>query len=140
MAKFKFSDIEDAFMYVSSTMYGVNNALLCMDTGKILYSSEMAGIDEAEDEDELDWDQCVKVPHKNDLDLGRDLVFKFTEEQLSRDYDRVRQMFRRKGAYSRFKQLLEQRGMLDEWYEYENSCEERALRKWCEDTGVELDG
>lgn len=140
MAKFSFSEIEDAFMYVGSAMYGMNSAVLCKDTGKILYRSDMAGINEIEDEENLDWGQCVDVPHKNDLDLGRNLVFEFVEEHLPDDYGRVRHMFRRSGAYSRYKALLERRGLLQEWYDVENSREERALRKWCEENGVELDG
>ena len=140
MAKFSFSEIEDAFMYVGSAMYGMNSAVLCKDTGKILYRSDMAGIDEIEDQEDLDWDQCLDVPHKNDLDLGRTLVFEFVEERLPDDYGRVRQMFRRSEAYSRYKTLLERRGLLQEWYNVENSREERALRKWCAENGIELDG
>ena len=48
MTKFLFSEIEDAFMYVALAMYGMNAAMLCKDTGKILYRSDMAGIDEIE--------------------------------------------------------------------------------------------
>ena len=140
MTKFSFSDIEDAFLYVGSAMYGMNSAVLCKDTGKILYSSDMAGIDEIEDEEDLNWNQCTGIPHKNDLDLGRDLVFEFISEQLPNDYDRVRQMFRKRGAYSRYKALLEQRGLLDEWYAFENNREQHALRKWCKENGIELDG
>jgi len=78
-------------------MYGVNSAVLCKDTGKILYRSDVAGIDEIEGREDLDWDQCFYVPHKNDLDLGRNLVFEFVKERLPDDYGRVRQMFRRSG-------------------------------------------
>ena len=140
MAKFMFSEIERAFMYVASAMYGMNSAVLCKDTGKILYRSDMAGIDEIEDADDLDRDQCIEIPHKNDLDLGRNLVFEFVEEHLPDDYERVRQFFRRKGAYSRYKELLERRGLLNKWYDIENSREERALRKWCKENEIELDG
>ena len=140
MAKFLFSEIENAFMYVASAMYGMNSAVLCKDTGKILYRSDMAGIDEIEDEDDLDWEQCIEIPHKNDLDLGRNLVFEFVEEYLPDDYGRVLQMFRRSGAYSRYKALMEKRGVLKKWYETENSREERALRKWCKENEIELDG
>lgn len=127
-------------MFVNSAMYGMNSALLCKDTGKILYRSDMSGIDEIEEEDELDLEQCVEIPHKNDLDLGRNLVFEFVEEHLPEDYERVRQIFRRKGAYSNYKDLLERRGLLKEWYETENSREERALRRWCKDNDIELKG
>ncbi len=139
MAKFSFFDIENAFLYVSSTMYGMNSAVVCKDTGKILYSSDLAGIDEIEEEDDLDWDQCLEVPHKNDLDLGRNLVFEFVEEYLPDEYERVRKMFRNKGAYSRYKALLESRSLLDKWHDIENSKEEHALRKWCKENTIELD-
>ncbi len=69
MAKFSFSDIENAFMFVNSAMYGMNSALLCKDAGKILYRSDMSGIDEMAEEEELDLEQCVEIPHKNDLNL-----------------------------------------------------------------------
>ena len=140
MAKFSFSDIENAFMFVSSGMYGSNSAMLCKDTGKILYISDMAGIDETEEADQLDWDQCIEVPHKNDLDLGKNLVFKFVEEYLPEDDNRVQQIFRRKGAYARYKDLLDERGLLDKWHEIQNAREEAALREWCEENGIELDG
>ena len=140
MAKFSFSDIENAFMFVSSGMYGSNSAMLCKDTGKILYISDMAGIDETEEGDQLDWDQCIEVPHKNDLDLGKNLVFEFVEEYLPEDDDRAQQIFRRKGAYARYKDLLDERGLLDKWHHFQDAREEEALREWCEENGIELDG
>ena len=140
MAKFMFSEIENAFMYVVSAMYGMNSAVLRKDTGKILYRSDMAGIDEIKDQDDLDWDQCIEIPHKNDLGLGRNLVFEFVEEYLPDDYERIRQMFHRSGAYSSYKDLLERRGLLKKWYDTEKSREERALRKWCKENEIELDG
>jgi hypothetical protein len=139
LAKFSFSDIMDAFMYVSSTMYGMNSVVLCKDTGKFLYHSEMTGIDETADGDDLDWDQCIEIPHKNDLNLGRNLVFQFVEEYIPADYERVKKMFRRSGAYSRYKDLLERRGLLNNWYDIENSQEESALRNWCKENEIELE-
>jgi len=140
MTKFSFSEIEGAFMHVGSGMYGMNSAVVCKDTGKILYRSDMAGIDEIEDEDDLDWDQCIEIPHKNDLDLGRNLVFEFVEEYIPDEYERVRKMFRRSGAYARYKALLERRGLLKKWYDIEDSRKDRALRNWCKENEIELDG
>ncbi len=140
MTKFSFSEIENAFMYVGSAMYGMNSAVVCKDTGRILYRSDMAGIDEIEDEDDLDWDQCIEIHHKNDLDLGRNLVFEFVEEYIPDDYERDRKMFRRSEAYSNYKALLERRGLLKKWYDIEKSREERALRDWCKENEIELDG
>ncbi len=139
MATFTFSEIENAFMYVGSAMCGMNSAVICKDTGRILYRSGMTDIDEvADQEDNLDWDQCVEIPHPNDLDLGRNLVFEFVEKNLPDDYQRVWQMFRRSGAYSRFKALLQRRGLLQEWHDIENSRQNCAIRRWCEENDIEL--
>jgi hypothetical protein len=135
----KLSDIEAAFMFVGSAMYGMNSAVLCRDSGKILYRSDMSGIDEIEAAEEFDWDLCVEIPHKNDLSLGRELVFEFVEQRLPEEYNRVRQFFRRRGAYSSYKSLLEAKGLLQEWYDFESSREESALREWCEENEIELD-
>lgn len=132
-----FSDIQDAYSFVSSAPYGDHSAVLRMDTGQILYSSEMGGIDETADAD-LDWETCVEIPHKNDLDLGKALVFEFVETHMADAYDDVRQMFRSQGAYSRFKSMLESRGLLESWYDFEQRREEETLRDWCQDNKIEL--
>jgi len=139
MARFLFSDIENAFMYVGSAMYGMNSALLCKETGEIYYRSEMYGIDDTEEADDFDLDQCIEIPHKNDLDLGRRLVFEFVEEYLPDDYGRVREFFRHEGAYSHYKDLLDRRGLLEKWYEIEKQREEEALRRWCKENDIELE-
>jgi len=134
-----FSDIQNAFLFVSSAGYGVNSAVLCTDTGQILYRSEMGTIDEIEDAD-LDWDMCITIPHKNDLNLGRSLVFEFVETHMSDVDDHVRQMFRRRGAYGRFRSLLENRGLLDTWYDFARQREEEALWHWCLENEIQLSG
>ncbi len=135
----RFSDIKDAFFFVSSASYGMNSAVLRKDTGQILYCSEMGDIDEIGDED-LDWDTCVEIPHKNDLDLGQRLVFDFIETHLPDEYQRVQQIFRRRGAYGRLKDLLESKGLLESWYDFESQREEQKLRQWCEENEIELSG
>jgi hypothetical protein len=133
----KFSDIQDAFLFVSSAGYGMNTAILCKDTGQILYRSEMGDLDEIDDDD-LDWDKCIKIPHKNDLDMGQSLIFEFVEMQSPGDYNDVQQIFRKRGAYRRFKDFLERKGLLEMWYDFENKREEQALRQWCLENEIEL--
>jgi hypothetical protein len=132
-----FSDIQDAFLFVSAAPYEEHSALLCKDTGEILYRSEMAGIDEIGDED-LDWDKWIEIPHKNDLDLGKQLVFEFVEMRMPDEYGRVEQIFGRRGAYGRFKDFLESKGLLESWHDFENQREEQALRQWCEENEIKL--
>ena len=133
----KFSDIEDAFMYVSDGFYGDNSAMICKSTGKICYSSESCDTDEIPDET-YESDDWVVVPHKNDLELGRDLVFKFVAQNLPDDSERVHDFFHSRGGYSRYKDLLEERELLQEWYDFENARTETAIREWCRDNKIEI--
>ncbi|MDG5978282.1 hypothetical protein H010_23731 [Hydrogenophaga taeniospiralis CCUG 15921] len=51
--------------------------------------------------------------HKNELDLGRELVLAFVAQELPGEYDRCADFFRRRGAYGRFKGYLESRDVLE---------------------------
>ena len=139
MVKFNFFDVDAAFQFVSGDESRTSTALLCKDTGKILYQSELAELDEIEEEEDLDLDQSVEVPHKKDLGLGTQIVFEFIEEHLPDDYEDVRDIFRKRGAYARYKDLLIEREMLEKWYAFENTREAEALRNWCHENGIELE-
>lgn len=132
-----FGDIENAFLFVSMGFYGDNTAYVDLKTGRVIYRSESGDIDEIGDE-EVDWDDLIEVPHKNDLDLGRQLVFEFAGLRLPHDYDRIRDMFRGSGAYGRFKDFLASKGLLEAWYDFENEREREALRSWCEENQIPL--
>jgi len=62
----------------------------------------------------------------------------FAREFLLDDYDEVRHIFSRRGAYRRYKDLLVRRGALERWYDFSNKSEETALREWCAENGIEL--
>jgi hypothetical protein len=132
-----FDDIYNAFLFVSSDSYGMNRALLCLDNGEIYFHSEMGDLDEL-DEDEFDCDHFLAIPHKNELDLGHELVGEFVENQMQDDLNLVREIFSRRGAYRRFKDLLDERGLLQSWHDYESRREQEALRQWCRENGIEL--
>lgn len=136
----KFREIENAMMFVSSMGFGENSAVLDKSTGKIYYQSEYGDVDEFEDfsEDDYDPEIHIEIPHKNHLDLGKDLVFEFAKRFIPDDYDRVRRIFKKRGAYSRFKDLLDSRGMLQKWYDFENHREQLALVQWCEENKIDL--
>jgi hypothetical protein len=50
----------------------------------------------------------------------------------------VNGIFRRKGAYSRYKELLNAKGLLDKWYKYEDQRTKEELRAWCAENDIEL--
>jgi hypothetical protein len=79
------------------------------------------------------------VPRDRELrvDLGRPLALAFAATELPDDDDTVAGFFRRRGAYRRFKDLLEKRGKLEAWYEFENRATEDALLAWCAEHGIE---
>jgi len=137
--KMKYSDIEQAFYYVGSAQPCMNSAILDKSTGQIHYHSDMFS-DEEIPEDLWESDSAVEIPHKNDLDLGRQLVFDFAGSVLPDECGRVADIFSRRGAYSRFKDLLESKGLLQEWYDFENKAQEKAIRDWCKENEIELDG
>lgn len=132
-----FDDIHNAFLFVSSDSYGTNRALLCLDNGEIYYHSEDGVFDEL-DEDKFDCDNFLEIPHKNDLDLGHTLVAEFVEQHMPDDLARVQDIFSRRGAYGRFKDLLDHRGLLEKWYDFENRRDEEVLLEWCRENKIKL--
>jgi hypothetical protein len=134
-----FDDIQDAFNFVGSGSYGMHSAVLNKQTGEMYWRSEMGDLDEISEAD-IDWDHCVEIPHKNDLDLGRELVFDFLIEHLPDEYDRVIGYFSGPGAYRLYKELLERKGLLQHWFDFEKHEEEKALREWCSVNEIEISG
>lgn len=135
----KFSDIEHAFIYVSSAPMTAKTAILCKETGEIFYASDYD--DENQIPEEIYFrEDCIEIPHRNDLDLGRNLVSEFVEQYMPEDFERVREILRRKGAYGKYKDLLEDRNILQKWYDFENARQTETLREWCEDNEIALNG
>ena len=54
----------------------MHSAVMDKRTGQMYWRSEMGDLDEINDAD-IDWEHCVEIPYKNDLNLGRDLVYDF---------------------------------------------------------------
>jgi hypothetical protein len=133
-----YDTIEEAFLFVSGAAPFERTAVVHRKTGETFYASLMSDYDELpEDLDESD--DYVGIPHKNDLDLGKPLVMDFVRSQCPEEVDRILTIFSRRGAYGRFKDLLEQNGLLDEWYVFEQQRTHQALLHWCEENSIELE-
>lgn len=131
-------ELRIAIEFVSSAAPSENNAYISLDTGKIYWTSDVADIEDEDQPEDLETsDRYIAVPHKNDLDLGRRLVMDFVEEAMPDATNTVAGFFRRKGAYGRFKDLLQTRGMLQRWYDFEDRATEDALRAWCDDSDIQ---
>jgi hypothetical protein len=133
-----FQDLVIAFETVSCGEMGEMRAYLCRQSGKIYVQSD--NDPELEElPDDLDNDEkYIQIPDKRELDLGKPLVMAFASEFLPDDFDKVRQMFSRRGAYARFNDLLDYRNMRQKWFDYRDKAEEEALRAWCKENSVEF--
>ena len=134
-----FKEIEEAFFFVSSAPEYEHQAFLDRETGKIYWQSEMV-----EDFDELPEDiedgKYIAIPHKKELGLGKSLALDFADKYLPDEAEEIEAIFRKKGAYTRFKALLERKGALKQWYDFEARSEDEALHLWCEENRIELRG
>jgi hypothetical protein len=131
------NELIEAFHFVDVSGFGENQAFIGKTTGRILFVSEDGDLDEtAELGDAFDPDDYHEMPNKRDLDLGARLAMAFVAEQLPSALDRAHEIFSRKGAYGRFKQMLADAGVLETWYAYEEQATQAALRAWCEAVGL----
>lgn len=138
----KFADIRDAFDMANMGGPADHKALICRKTGKVYYLySEYSGQaefsdelpDDADDEEKYAW-----APNKRELDLGKAMVLDFAREVMPADFEEIRGIFGRRGAYQNFKALLARKGARDRWHEYEAKATEEALRNWCSLNDIEL--
>lgn len=138
--KIPFQDIVIAFDFVNFGNPSEQEAYVDLDTGKIYYHSAIGDDEEELPEDIDDADRYIALPYKNDLGLGKPLVLDFAYRFLPDEADEIEDIFRRRGAYVRFKAILERKGMLEKWYEFENEAQEKALREWCKESGIAVKG
>jgi hypothetical protein len=131
-------ELRHAFEFVSAGDLVDHAAYICLDTGRIYWKSGEAGLEEDDlPADIEESDRYLAVPDRRELDLGRPLALAFAAAELPDDDDTVAGFFRRRGAYRHFKDLLEKRGKLEAWYEFEERATEDALRAWCAEHGIE---
>jgi hypothetical protein len=122
---------------------GMHQAILCRRTGKIYLHAEFSDLEEFNDEppdDVEDDEKYIAIPGKKELGLAKPLALDFAREFLPKQFDEVRYIFSKRGAYHKFRALLIRTKTLDRWYAFESKATEQALREWCEDNSIELAG
>ena len=128
----------EALEWASAGAYLESAAYVSRETGRIFWVGD--GVEEPDDfpEDIEDGSLYLAVPGKQELGLGKPLALRFAQEHLPSEEGEVHAIFSRRGAYGRFKNLLERRGRLEDWYKFEASQVEAALAEWASENGFEL--
>ncbi len=134
----KYQDLESAIEWSSSGAPFEYTALLSRETGEVFFKSQHGDFVENLPEDIEDGTHYVAAPHKNDLDLGRELVFDFMESVAPQHVHSVESYFRHRGAYSKFKALLEHESLLNDWYKFESKAMRKALLQWASEHGFNV--
>jgi hypothetical protein len=136
MPTVKLGDLEAAFMFVSAGTPFETNAYISRATGKIFWESEDLDDDEQERPADLgNPDGYIAIPRQTELELGQTLVLRFVSHEIPEEYEEVENIFRHKGAYSRYTALLERKNKLEAWHKYKDDETKAALRNWCEAEG-----
>ena len=137
----KFSDIEDAFIFVSMGVMFTCSAFLCKRTGTIFYISDAGDLDAPSEYLDDDLDNYIDISHKNDLYFAKLLVLEFSALYLQDNIEKVNSFYRRKGAYSKFSYLLAAKEeLLDKCYAFKEGEQNKALSEWCKDNDIIVEG
>ncbi len=133
-----FTELRNAFEFVSSGSPSKQYAYICLDSGAIYWVSNLIELEEDVPDDLTTSNRYISVPHKNDLKLGQSMALSFIEQTLPDDYNTVASFFRKRGAYRRFKELLQTQALLEKWLEFEAEACDIALVDWCQEKNIQL--
>lgn len=133
-----YTEIRNAFEFVSSGAPSQHQAYICIDTGMIHWTSNIIELEEIPPDDLNNPERYIPVPHKNTLKLGQGLALSFIDQALPHEYNFVASLFRKRGAYRRFKDMLQYQGLLEKWYAFEERASEDALVTWCLENEIQL--
>ena len=133
--KVNIDDIQMGVEFVSSG-YGDDEAYLDIKSGEIYFVGD--AVDEIPPSDLYENDKYVHLPSKADLDLGKRLAINFIATALPDKLDETYSIFSHKGAYSKFKFMLESAENLESWYAYEDAESKKAILGWCNSIGINI--
>ena len=137
MPTVKLDELEGAAMAVEDGGGSVT-AMVSRDTGMIHllndeYMDEEAPTPAASGGD----DSYVPVPPAGTLGIGDGLILRFAATHLADEQDTVRDLFRDRNTEG-FARLLEERGAGEAWERFHGEATRTALRRWCEENGLQL--
>lgn len=134
--KVNLSDIIDAVEMADQ--YSKN--FLDRETGEIIWISDMAMTrDEIEEAcDQLDAHGFYSLPTSFDI-REYDMMEEFTDFLPEPARSRLKRAIRGKGAFRRFKDMIRQLSIDDQWYEFQASSYRRKAIEWCIENNLEYE-
>jgi hypothetical protein len=135
-----FKDLLDTSTFLSTDSNEEVQAYLHKPTGAIYWYAPLHDFDPLPvDLDPANpSDDYLMLPNRRELGLGNQIVFDFVAKHLPHDVETVSAMFRQRGAYRRFKDVLERNHLLEQWHGFEEQAQAEALKAWCLAEGLEL--
>lgn len=135
-------ELIQALDWVSDFSNSENMAFVCRESGRVYMTSEEDFGVELEPDLPSDIDDVEKyaiVPTRQDLRLGKRLAVRFVQASLPERLEETYEMFAARGAYARFKDMLEREQALDAWYAFEAEAIERGLREWADSEALAVE-
>lgn len=134
--KVKLSDIIDAI----EMMDQYSEYFLDQKTGEIEWINDMTMGQEEKEQiyDRLDEHGFYRLPTSYDIreyDIMEDFIDGMPEAVQGRMY----QAIQGKGAFRRFKDMVNDMGIEQTWYDFQNDAYKRKAIRWCEENGVEYE-
>ena len=131
----KLSEIKDALdsVDISSTCY------FNKETNEILwqwdYNKEYSTYKE-EDEANDNIINMFDYFYKNDYDIMQDFIDTIEDINLR---EKLYYATRGRGAFSRFRYIIESNDLLDDWYKYKDEKYKAIAKNWCIDNNIEFE-
>ena len=133
--KVSLSDLEHALLWTKDPTFDTE-AYVSRETGEVIFIGGDDPMPVKVPKKELRIKKkYIPTPLQNDLINARRLLFDFIEEHLPDQLENVQDNFHHAGAWGRTKTLLQRKGKLNDWHQYENEALRTALREWAEENG-----
>ncbi len=119
--------------------FGTGAWVDCETDTLIVYSGEGVDDEPPPPDDINDNPRYLPVPTRHELNLGRQLALDFMHEHWPEEIDWARETLHCRGGWHRFKSRLEARGLMRQWFDYQEQRTMEALRAWCEANGITVE-
>jgi len=132
--KVKLSDMVDSIESTDDETHYYYN----MDSGEILFINDEISEDSEKEELEENFDRYISLPSKYDIDdyqIMEQFIWSLSDEGQQ---NRLESGISGRGAFRRFRELTDEFGLTQKWYDFRASTYQRIASEWCQDNHVEL--